>query len=170
MNTYFHKHFLGQTEDMIGILLRRGKFHWLPNDDWTFENFLSEQWEGNCCAITARTGSNKAVERSFNSFFWNNGCFNEDAGRAVKMRYRTRCCSTQKFMAKNLIKYTYFWAFSNYRNIFSPVFFSHVPWFYKWDIVIKDIWPCWAGEILQTLLSFPAIFIVGLVSSCYTGL
>ena len=43
MNTDFHEHFLGQTENIKGIILVQGEFHWFPNDGWTFEYFLLEQ-------------------------------------------------------------------------------------------------------------------------------
>jgi hypothetical protein len=38
-----YNHFIGQTEDMIGIILAQGEFRWFPNDGWTIENCLSEQ-------------------------------------------------------------------------------------------------------------------------------
>ena len=68
------------------------------------------------------TGSNKAVEKSFNSFFWNNGCFNEDAGRAVKMRYRTRSCSTKIYSKKNRLETHTSGRFRNI-GVYSPLLF-----------------------------------------------
>ena len=81
-------------------------------------------------STTTHTGSNKAVEKSFNSFFLNNGCFNEAAGRGVKMRYRTRFWST-KTDSKKKGRSTYIWATPHYRIKILLPFFPHVPWFYK---------------------------------------
>ena len=38
--TYFHKHFLGQTEDVKGIFFGCAEFYWFTNNVGTFKYFL----------------------------------------------------------------------------------------------------------------------------------
>lgn len=40
LNTYFHKHFLGQTEDGKRVFLRREEFRCFANDVRTFDYLL----------------------------------------------------------------------------------------------------------------------------------
>ena len=136
MNTYFHKHFILQTEDMKGICLVQREFHWFPNDVWKFQYFLESSEKAAAVSIITHTGSNRDIERSFVPLAWNNGCFNCAAGRAVKIGYRTKILVNKNWLQR---KNTYCWPSSYRRNIFLLAF-SHVPWLYKLALSKKGRW------------------------------